>query len=166
MKHSPWRRTIGSVRFRGVKVIGAHTGTSLQLLGMWKAFDGSLLTTVCRSSLAGKILCNNKCEGRWWEAGGGGVLFSPFLSYFWFSSWQSCLLQGLLFTRWLRKATEPGVRKNMKTSMCVFPPVVSHPRLCAMLVLYAQCQEKRDAYQSSVIIGTLWGSCFHPSWIA
>lgn len=132
---------------------------------MWKAFDGSLVTTVCRSSLARKILCNNKCEGCWWEAE-GGVHFSPFLLFFFSFLSVVLLLQSLAFIRWLRKATDQdrsgGARKLWKTP-CAFSPIFG-PLSPWMLFFDAQCQDRRSASHSSVIVGGT-RSCFHPSWL-
>lgn len=137
---------------------------------MWKAFDGSLVTTVCRSSLARKILCNNKCEGRWWEAG-GGVHFSPFLLFFPFFFFPFLLVLLAAETgiyKMTQKSHRPGLEwgseKTMKNALCAFsdiwPPVV---------LLDAQRQEQRGASHSSVISGIPGRrdtpSCLHPSWL-
>lgn len=95
---------------------------------MWKAFDGSLVTTVCRSSLARKILCNNKCEGRWWEAE-GGVRFSPLLlfSFFLFVGCFVAAEPGIykMTQKSHRPGREPGSKKTMKNALCVFSNIWS-----------------------------------------
>lgn len=95
---------------------------------MWKAFDGSLVTTVCRSSLARKILCNNKCEGCWWEAE-GGVHFSPFLLFFFFF-FVGCFVTAepgiyKMTQKSHRPGQEWGSKKTMKNALCIFSNIWS-----------------------------------------
>lgn len=133
---------------------------------MWKAFDGSLVTTVCRSSLARKILCNNKCEGCWWEAE-GGVHFSQFLlfSFFFFVSCFVTAERGIykMTQKSHRPGREWGSKKTMKNALCIFSNIWS---LVPMNVVFwcpmpgpAGCQPQQCHRQGET------RSCFHLSWL-
>lgn len=83
-----------------------------------------------------------------------GFIFLHFFSFLFSFLSVVLLLQSLAFIRWLRKATDQdrsgGARKRWKTP-CAFSPIFG-PLSPWMLFFDAQCQDRRGASHSSVIV--------------